>query len=64
MPAPAGLWDWLKAENRYLGNRRRGVRAPAERRQKVSCTCPHTPKHHKKTGRCRRGCDCAAGANR
>jgi hypothetical protein len=24
------------------------------------CTCTHTAKHHKQSGRCRKGCDCQA----
>lgn len=24
------------------------------------CTCTHTPKHHKASGRCRKGCECKA----
>lgn len=22
------------------------------------CNCPHAPKHHKRSGRCRKGCEC------
>lgn len=26
--------------------------------------CPHTKKHHKASGRCRKGCDCTWGADK
>jgi hypothetical protein len=35
------------------------IRPP--RRRVVECTCVHTPKHHKKTGRCKGNCQCQAG---
>jgi hypothetical protein len=41
-----------------------GVRVAIGIRKKYPCTCTpvrHTRKHHKKTGRCRPGCDCKAG---
>jgi len=25
-----------------------------------TCTCTHTLKHHKSSGRCRKGCECKA----
>jgi hypothetical protein len=28
---------------------------------KGMCNCSHTPKHHKRTGRCRGNCKCRAG---
>jgi len=31
-------------------------------RLKRFCTCPHTAKHHKVSGRCKRGCACQASA--
>lgn len=30
-------------------------------RRKMECTCVHTPKHHKKSGRCKGNCLCQAG---
>jgi hypothetical protein len=41
-----------------------GVRVPVAQRKKYPCTCTpvkHTRKHHKKTGRCKKGCQCKAG---
>lgn len=31
-------------------------------KQNQICTCTHTMKHHKVTGRCRKGCECKAAA--
>lgn len=47
--------DWIKhkAEQWLDRKQKRGVTTAVEPRRKVACTCIHTPKHHKKTGRCR-----------
>jgi hypothetical protein len=47
--------DWLKhkAEQWLERKQKRGVTTAVEPRRKVACTCIHTAKHHKKTGRCR-----------
>lgn len=29
-------------------------------RLKLLCSCRHTAKHHKRSGHCRKGCDCRA----
>lgn len=43
-------------------HKRRGVAVTVpEPRKRTPCTCGHTAKHHKQTGRCRRGCTCKGG---
>jgi hypothetical protein len=34
------------------------------KREPWNCTCSHTRKHHKRSGRCRGSCSCTAGASR
>lgn len=58
-------WKLFKLENPTVRRRDRGVAVTiAERRKDVPCVCAHTRKHHTKSGHCRPGCGCAAGANR
>lgn len=55
-------WEKHKLEARLERQTSRGVATTiAEVRKKTPCVCVHTSKHHKKSGRCRPGCDCAAG---
>lgn len=62
---PSKLWAWLKAENRANAKAPRGVAITIPTpRKKIPCVCVHTRKHHTKTGHCRPGCKCPAGANR
>jgi hypothetical protein len=49
-------WKRLKAMQLPLR-----MRGPIGHRRKIPCTCVHTPKHHKKSGRCRGNCKCQAG---
>ncbi len=57
-----GWWLLHKTLQRLERAQTRGVPVTiAEVRKKVPCTCVHAAKHHKKTGRCRPGCDCEAG---
>lgn len=59
------MWKLAKETQRAERKARRGVAVTiAERRKPVTCVCRHTPKHHTKTGHCRPGCNCNAGANR
>jgi hypothetical protein len=37
---------------------RRLVEVLRTRNAMKPCTCPHTRKKHKQSGRCRKGCDC------
>lgn len=56
--------EWIKFKQEYPPVRRssRGVAVTiAERRKDVKCVCVHTPKHHRRGGGCRKGCDCNAG---
>lgn len=47
-------WLLYKEQCRQERKQRRGVTTTiAEVREKHPCTCGHTKKHHKKTGRCR-----------
>jgi hypothetical protein len=66
MTPKQAAWDIYKALQRAERHVTRGVGVTIpEVRKKVPCTCPgpkaHTAKHHKKSGRCRKGCDCKAG---
>jgi hypothetical protein len=56
--------EWLeyKILQRQERKEHRGVPVTiAEVRKKTPCTCNHALKHHRKTGHCRKGCDCNAG---
>lgn len=47
------IWDGQKILNAMDRLKDRRVAGPAGARKKRPCTCGHTRKHHKKTGRCR-----------
>lgn len=58
-------WNLFKIENPNVRAKDRGVAVTVtERRKDVKCVCIHSRKHHTKSGHCRPGCACNAGANR
>lgn len=55
-------WNTYKAAQRAERETPRGVAVTvAQPRKPVYCTCRHGRKHHRASGRCRRGCPCTAG---
>lgn len=61
--AKQAAWSTYKAQS--LADRlalRRPSVTIAEVRPPRNCTCDHTPKKHKQSGRCRKDCTCTAGA--
>ena len=62
MMTKQGWWLLHKIQQRLERKQTRGVPVTiAEVRKRVACTCVHTAKHHRKSGGCRKGCDCQAG---
>lgn len=62
-------WDKYKAAQRADRASSRATRIPAPGVLGVAGgrrhdECSHTPKHHKASGNCRKGCMCAYGARR
>lgn len=61
-PACKRCWEDYKARTRDTDPRDRAIIIPRSNNRYRGARlhdCPHAKKHHKASGRCRKGCDCS-----